>query len=188
MESGKAVLDDLYNEANLGDPFAASSPVSAIPSELGQTLATAAGKAETLWNSLFSKADLGIDLVAHARGGADAQAACPEGGPRLHHGFRGVSDASHHKRIPARDADHDVFAEFHEWEKRVVRVVDVAERVAGESKPTCHLDEPEVVPDAAFEIKESNSVMKFALFFLASWTEKDPVHQSRIYAEVLRRT
>ncbi len=29
--------------------------------------------------------------------------------------------------------------------------------------------------------------MKFALFVLASWTEKDPVHQSRIYGEVLEQ-
>ena len=29
--------------------------------------------------------------------------------------------------------------------------------------------------------------MKFALFVLASWTEKDPVHQSRIYGEALEQ-
>lgn len=29
--------------------------------------------------------------------------------------------------------------------------------------------------------------MKFALFLLASWTEKDPVHQSRIYGEALEQ-
>ena len=29
--------------------------------------------------------------------------------------------------------------------------------------------------------------MKFALFFLASWTEQDTVHQSRVYGEVLEQ-
>jgi alkanesulfonate monooxygenase SsuD/methylene tetrahydromethanopterin reductase-like flavin-dependent oxidoreductase (luciferase family) len=42
-------------------------------------------------------------------------------------------------------------------------------------------------PCNAVNNEEPKSVMKFALFLLASWTEKDPVHQSRIYSEALEQ-
>ena len=35
--------------------------------------------------------------------------------------------------------------------------------------------------------EEPKTVMKFALFFPASWTDKDTVHQSRVYGEVLEQ-